>query len=606
MSLRDEIYAFCKRLTISSKEQGLRPLWPLMGSQKYALDEILKGIEEKTHTFVILKARQLGITTIANALDLFWISKYKGTQATLVSDDEGNRDKARATLTQFMESLPFDLRIPVRAHNRIHLVLANRSRVVYQIAGTKAKVGGSDLGKGEGISYMHCTECGSWADQQGLSSLMASLAERNPHRLYLFESTAKGFNLWTDVWESANRSISQKPIFIGWWRNENYAYKEDSREFQVYWDGSFTGAEKEWISAVKKLYDFDITPEQVAWYRFQLAEKYFGDESALQEQHPATADMAFVMSGSAWFHPMVLTKVYERAHKLRHLCRYARFNFGQEFTATQLLNANERTRDLCVWESPSAAGYYVIGADPAEGSSANADDFAISVWRCYADRMEQVAEYQTVDINTYEFAWAMLALAGAYRARYILEINGCGGAVYQEIKNIRRQAFASKYMSESGQDKEMGGLRDAVKNIRDYYYQRIDMAGGKTNAVHWKTNSDNKRMVMSLLRDLVTRGIADVRSEALVQEMRKVRRQDDGDIRADGNGKDDLVIAAALACVCWYEDIRPQLMQRGLTKQKSVELEAKGEAPKQSVEQMAVINYLRKSGLVPMRQRKVA
>lgn len=598
MSLRDEIVNFCKRLKISSKEEGLRPLWPLMGSQQYFLDEVLKGIEEGVHSFVCLKARQLGITTICNALDLFWLLKYKGTQATMVSDDEGNRDKARATITQFMASLPHELRVKVLADNRIHLVLGNRSRLVHQIAGTRVKPGGSNLGKGEGISYMHGTECGSWADQRGLSSLMASLAEKNPHRLYIMESTANGFNMWTDIWETANRAISQKPIFVGWWHNEGYAFAPESREFQTYWDGNLTGEERGLVADVKKLYGFSVTPEQVAWYRFQLAEKYAGDEASLQENHPWTADMAFVMTGSAWFNPHVLTKIYDTAHKLRHLARHARFHFGAEFTSTQLLNANPRTADLTVWEQPVPGAFYVVGGDPAEGNSANADDFCLSVWRCYADRMEQVAEYQTSDINTYEFAWALLALAGAYRARYILEINGCGGAVYQEVKNVRRQAYASRYMAESGQDNEMAGLRDAVKNIRDYYYQRVDMAGGKTNAVHWKTNQDNKRMMLSMLRDMVTRGVALVRSENLVLQMRKVRRQDDGDIRADGHGKDDLVIGAALACVCWFEDIRPALMARGHTKSWSEQQGNKVET-KQSVQQLAVVDYLQRTGIVP-------
>jgi hypothetical protein len=596
MSLRDEIYDFCRKLTISSKEQGLRPLWPLMGSQQYFLDEVLKGIEDGIHMFVCLKARQLGITTIANAMDLFWMLKYKGTQATLVSDDEGNRDKARSTMTQFMRSLPYEMQVGVVADNRTHLVLKNRSRMVHQIAGTTVRAGGSNLGKGEGISYMHGTECGSWGDQRGLSSLMASLAEKNPRRLYIFESTANGFNLWTDIWRTAERSIAQKAIFIGWWRNEQYAFASDSKEFQTYWDGSLTGTERNLIHDIRKLYDFEVTPEQVAWYRYQLAEKYFGDESSLQENHPWTAEMAFVMTGSAWFHPQVLTQVYERAHKQRHLAKHARFNFGQEFTSTQLLNANPRTCDLTVWEAPIAGAFYVMGCDPAEGSSAG-DDFGISIWRCYADCIDQVAEYRNNDINTYEYAWALLSLAGAYRALYNLEINGCGGAVYQEIKNVRRQAFSAQYMSHSGQDKEMGGLRDAVKNIRDYYYQRIDMAGGASNTKHWKTNGDNKRMILSMLRDLVTRGVAEVRSEELVQQMRTVRRQDDGDIRADGHGHDDLVMAAALAMVSWFERIRPDLIARGITK-KWTQMQGEKVLNQQSVQQLAVVDYLRRTGIV--------
>ena len=65
-----KFYHFCSQLQIETREQGLRRLDTLLGTQTYVMGEIGKGLEEGAHHYVILKGRQLGITTISLALDL--------------------------------------------------------------------------------------------------------------------------------------------------------------------------------------------------------------------------------------------------------------------------------------------------------------------------------------------------------------------------------------------------------------------------------------------------------------------------------------------------------------------------------------------------------
>ena len=68
---KDLFYKFCSELKIETKEQGLRKMNNLLGTQTYVMDEIAKGLEYDIHFFVILKGRQLGITTISLALGLY-------------------------------------------------------------------------------------------------------------------------------------------------------------------------------------------------------------------------------------------------------------------------------------------------------------------------------------------------------------------------------------------------------------------------------------------------------------------------------------------------------------------------------------------------------
>jgi hypothetical protein len=134
-----KFYSFCSELKIETKEQGLRKMDNLLGTQTYVMDEIAKGLAEDVHFFVILKGRQLGITTISLALDLYWHFTHPGLQGTLTTDTEENRDMFRTTLSMYMDGLPKEFKIPAIGHNRNQLSLKNRSRLFYQVAGLRAK-----------------------------------------------------------------------------------------------------------------------------------------------------------------------------------------------------------------------------------------------------------------------------------------------------------------------------------------------------------------------------------------------------------------------------------------------------------------------------------
>ena len=62
---QDKFYKSCSELKIETKEQGLRKMNNLLGTRTYVMDEISKGLADDIHFFVILKGRQLGITSIS-------------------------------------------------------------------------------------------------------------------------------------------------------------------------------------------------------------------------------------------------------------------------------------------------------------------------------------------------------------------------------------------------------------------------------------------------------------------------------------------------------------------------------------------------------------
>jgi len=578
----NQFYRFCSQLKIETKEQGLRKMDNLLGTQTYVMDEIAQGLAEDVHFFVILKGRQLGITTISLALDLYWHFLNPGLQGTLTTDTEENRDMFRSTLSMYMEGLPKEYKIPLLAHNRNQLSLKNRSRLFYQVAGLRAK---GSLGRGKAITYLHGTETSSWGDEEGLASLLASLAENNPNRMYIFESTARGFNMFHDMYVTARKARTQRAIFCGWWRNQFYSVDGDSQIYKVYWDGRLTPEEKEWTRDIKKLYNVEINSRQMAWWRWKLYEG-IKDDALMYQEFPPTEDYAFIMTGTSFFSNARCTDVMKIAKKVE--CDYYRYSMGANFQDTEVLKSTERLATLKVWEEPIDTAYYVIGADPAYGSSDWADRFCIQVYRCYADGMEQVAEFATSEMNTYQFAWVIAHLAGAYKNSTLnLEVNGPGQAVINELRNLKRQASAIG--GAIGHD-----LMNVLGSMSNYIWRRNDTLGGLSNSIGWLTTASSKERMLSYMKDYFERGMMDIYSIDLVDEMKTIVR-DGGAIHASGRNKDDRVMAAALACAAFAEQLQPRLMAQKITR--SVSRTQDDSTPEQIAVGRNVADYLKRIGI---------
>ena len=575
-----KFYKFCAELKIETKEEGLKKMGKLLGTQTYVMEEIDKGLRDDVHFFVILKGRQLGITTVSLALDLYWQFTHPGWQGTLVSDTEENRDMFRSTLGMYIDGLPKEYKIPLVAHNRNQMVLKNRSRIFYQIAGNKSR-----LGQGKAITYLHATETASWGNDEGLASLIASLAEKNPQRLYIFESTAQGFNMFHDMYKTAKRARTQRAIFCGWWRNEYYSVGPDSKEYKVYWDGKLKPDEKEWVKEIKKLYGVEINSRQMAWWRWKMAEG-IKDETLMYQEFPPTEDYAFVMTGTSFFSNSRCTDAAKYAKSLDYECyRYA---FGQLFQDTECLPSSDRLATLRIWQQPVDTAYYVIGADPAYGSSDWADRFCIQVFRVYADGLDQVAEFATSELNTYQFAWVIAHLAGAYKNSTLnLEVNGPGQAVINELRNLKRLAAAI-------QGPMAKDMMDVLGSMQNYIWRRNDTMGGLSNSIGFLTTSSSKERMLSYMKDYFERGMMGIFSMDTLEEMKGIVRED-GFIGAPGRGKDDRVIATALATIAWAEQVQPRLIGMRLSKEMSLRQDEY--TPEQLAVGKNVSNYLKMIGV---------
>jgi len=581
---------FCSGLKIDSKERGRIPL-TFLGSQRYLVNEIARGLAEDVHTFVILKGRQIGISTIVLALDLYWLYKFKGLQGAVVTDTDENRELFRANIGLLLSTLPPKARRLIKRHNRVQLQLKNGSRFVYMVAGTKRN---GELGRAKSANFMHGTECSSWGDEEGFSSLVNTLAQQHPQRLYVLESTARGYNMFYTTWQVAKESKTQRAIFIGWWLNDLYVKEPGSTEYQTYWDGRLTDDEELWVAQVYEEYGVEITDRQLAWWRWYVVEQMKGDINMALQEMPPTEEYAFQLSGAKFFSSKRVNAAQAAARELKAL--YFRYEFGVNFEDTQFIECTpeeveQGAAEVTIWETPvrqadvgDAAGCYVMGADPAYGSSEWADEHAGCLLRCYADRVVQVAEIASATWTDVQYAWVLAHVCGWYGDVMLnLEMQGPGGTVYNELGNLRKQAG----MFPAGDPRS--GAYDVVGRIRDYLWRKQDSMFGQF-AYQWQTNVKEKVRLMTTLRGYWERDMITLSSVDCLQQFRNIHRNGDK-IGGEGRAKDDRVLALAIAVIAWNDWRLLEMKNAGRTY--AHEHRPKEELRMYSPVERSVINYMR-------------
>jgi len=570
-----DFWGWCARLAINSKEFGTVAFDKPYGPQRWVLREVARGLDEGVHDFTNLKCRQIGISTAFLGLDLYWPFTHEGLDGTIVTHDEQTHVAFRTQLSEYYRSLPRALKPRQVTHNVIEFVFRFRSGVIsrlqYQIAGVRAS-GNNKLGRAKGNAYLHATEMAFWGDQQSIQSLNNSLAETNPNRLYIRESTANGYNAFEEQWRMACRATTQRGIFVSWWAHELYRVPEGSPIYKTYWgsSGKMTREEGQLARDVALLYGpameyvngtKEISPEQIAWYRWYSEEKV-GDPDMVNQEMPWTEHQAFVVTGAQYFSARELTD----AHKaLAHdpTPTYLRVEIRHTMTDTQILATPKRVSNLHVYAQPVDGAQYVLGADPAFGSSDWADRFCLSVWRCYADRIEQVAEYCTPDCLPYAFAWVLCYLGGCYSpCAWNLEVNGPGQAVLGEMDNLRRQQWA-------GTDHDKQTMKNFLAGMKEFLYARPDQISRLPTARGTVSTLKEKRRYFDTFKGYFARGMVVTHSRELLEEMKWVSVQPGEAPSAAGRRKDDRVIAACLAVTAWHDRLRAGLMARNVTHQRT-------------------------------------
>lgn len=575
-AFRDSFYEFTKYILISSKDGRLILGDNLYRAQKMFFETVFEGLKADCHEFLLLKSRQLGISTGTRALTLFWLGMHEGMRGALVFDTAFNTAAARREIEETLNNLPPKLKFPrIKSRNRDALVLENDSWLLFMQAGTRNSRAGGGLGRSLGLNLVHASEISSWANEEGVTSFRQSLSDVSEDRLYVWESTGRGFEIWYRLWSKAKEDpFTKRTLFVGWWAKDNQIIARDDARFPIYGAEEPNRREQEKIAEVKELYNWQITAEQLAWIRWkidparELDEDDPEDTTTVQEQAWTESD-AFQQTGSAFFLPDKLTNATVRIGRETPKPQQFKFWPGLDFVTSDCqLARNRREVELRIWEEPVADSIYVIAGDPAFGHDEHNNNSAAQVLRCYADSIDQVAEYASATIQPHQFSWLLWTLVGYYggtrpncRVLMICELNGPGEEVWRQYQ-ATRQIVENGYLRGAAREK---GIANIFSNAQSYIFQRSDsMSPG--HAYQWMTNTQRKVQIMEACRNNLHNGVLVINSIDAIEEMRTITR--DGDtIGAENSNRDDRTFALALGIRAWDEKLRRGLIAGNRTKE---------------------------------------
>lgn len=285
---------------------------------------------------IILKARQLGITTYVAARYFIAAVTCPGTVVVQVAHDQRSAEEIFRMVHRFQENLPEFLRQGALATSR-----CNVGQLIFPALDSQycvASAADANAGRGMTISHLHCSEIGRWG-HAGLEALVSLRAAVRPSGEVALESTPNGAGgVFYNEWQRADETGYVRH-FLPWWYERAYR-----REVGI---PDLTEEECELMER------YALDEGQIA-YRREIRANFRG---LAAQEFAEDANSCFLASGDCVFDVEKIEK------SLR----------GSDSDNGGAIESRESGR-LLVWWPPAQGHRYVIGVDPAGGGSTG--DFA--------------------------------------------------------------------------------------------------------------------------------------------------------------------------------------------------------------------------------------
>ena len=307
---------------------------------------------------IILKARQLGFSTLTEGLIFHACATRKNVNALIVA----HREDATANLFRmsklFYDELPAPVKPMLRASNAQELVFENPSKLRSEREarpGLRSRIrcataGGRGIGRSDTLQCVHLSEYAFWPDgADGKASTLAGILQAVPSlpgTMVVIESTANGFEDFKERWDAAVAGENDfEPVFFAWFENPDYSMP--------------VVPGTEWTPEERDLRDtYHLTDEQLQWRRWCIANNCGGSLDMFRQEYPASPGEAFLHSGTGVFDN---EQIVLRLERLPEPAGRGEFTDG-EWTESE-------TGAITLYELPEEGVPYVLGGDTAgEGS----------------------------------------------------------------------------------------------------------------------------------------------------------------------------------------------------------------------------------------------
>jgi hypothetical protein len=382
---------------------------------------------------IVLKARQLGVTTYVAARFFINCITREGTLSVQVAHDQRSAEEIFRIVHRMLENLPPEMRKDALMTSR-----ANVRQVVFPKLDSEYRVetaADPNAGRGLTIHNLHCSEVARWP--RDVSETLASLRAAVPPDGEIFlESTPNGAGgTFYDEWQRASHTGYTRHFYPWWW---DPSYR---REVKIV---AFTDEELELMKT------HGLNAAQIAFRR----EVRTNFRNHACEEFAEDAESCFVASGDCVFDVDIIER---RLKQLMPPTEEA--DHGQLLTFFPPIPA----------VNGAPAKQYVVGVDPAGGGTDG--DYSCAQVIEVSSGM-QIAELRG-HFAPQELAARVTVLAQKYNdALVAVERNNHGHAVIAHL--TLGQAYINLYKSPGG----LGWLTNVLTRPRMLEHFRLFLAHG--------------------------------------------------------------------------------------------------------------------------------
>ncbi len=350
------------KLWIRTKDAQLKKL-RLNRAQK-RLYEALEAQRKagKPQRVIILKARQLGFSTLAEALIFARTARRKNTNSLIVAHREDSTANLFKMSKLFYEQLPAEDRPLTKSSNARELVFENPERNAAKKAenpGLMSRIrcntaGGDGVGRSDTLHNVHASEFAFWRGDKAATWVgIMQAVPATKDTMVIVESTANGFDEFHRMWEQAVKGQSDfEPLFFPWFESREYRMRVPK--------GTVWTAEEEKLAA-----EYGLEGPQLQWRRWCIQNNCAGDERIFRQEYPSCPDEAFLTSGQSVFDNEQVAA--RRAHAPEPLEQGAfQYERTEDPTKLRSIRWQESPEGIVkIYEKPRAGRPYVIGGDTA-------------------------------------------------------------------------------------------------------------------------------------------------------------------------------------------------------------------------------------------------
>jgi len=513
-----------EELKILTKDRTTARLGDVMNyAQRDFITEVEHQINEQGSVrIIVLKARQLGISTIIEGIIFCLSVMYRSYQSLIISHEAESSEHILTMTKRYWNTYPFRRFHDEQYNGRKQLAWSDlQSNIVIATAKN------TGAGRSKTLHALHGSEVAFWDQPEELITGLRQAIPSQGVTLIFYESTANGVgNFFHKTWEEAAAGRSEfAPKFYPWHRHPEYTASFIPRLSQSrFMDLETLSAEE------KALLSMGVTEARLIWRRYAIAELCQGDLDKFHQEYPTTPHEAFLSTGRNVFS---INNLLDHYRPMRPRVGYLkRRGHKVEFK-------DNPDGPLNIYRFPSSDqnwGLYQIGADPTHTISG---DKACA--QVLSRRTLEQAAVLSEHYDPIEFGKQLFLLGDYYNTATIApEKEGPG---YATVGHLMGAGYPMVWES-----------------------QKVDKTPGKVQAdvFGWGTNKATKAMAMGYLVNALAQPLQRVgetsyglliHDEETFAEMKDyVSDEKGGFCNGEGSLFDDRVMALGIALATHYID----------------------------------------------------